>query len=131
MGAMVILLINTHFARHKTQESDAMADLTLGKAIIRDLGVYDIALQYLRSNSVEHAKSVLADMEWWQLEEAWEINKKYDKSLDSELRPLLVNLYPRLRQDVDLRKATKNYPRSFLVEMTNFMIESEKLDANR
>ena len=97
----------------------------LGKTIIMNVGIYDIALQDLRSNSVEHAKSVLTDFEWWQLEEAWEISKKYDNALDSELRPLLSNVYPQLRRDVDLHQATKSYPRPFLVEMTNFMLEAE------
>lgn len=124
-GVTVVLLINIPSKGDKRQESDAPVDLMLGKTIIMNVGIYDIALQDLRSNSVEHAKSVLTDFEWWQLEEAWEISKKYDNALDSELRPLLSNVYPQLRRDVDLHQATKSYPQPFLVEMTNFMLEAE------
>ncbi len=124
-GVTVVLLIDIPSKGDKRQESDAPVDLMLGKTIIMNVGIYDIALQDLRSNSVEHAKSVLTDFEWWQLEEAWEISKKYDNALDSELRPLLSNVYPQLRRDVDLHQATKSYPRPFLVEMTNFMLEAE------
>ena len=101
-------------------------DLTLGKAIIYKIPTLDEVSQLIQSNRLEQAQSVLCDHIWWELKEAWYINKKYDSSLDGELRPLLLSVYPRLKPKLDLGHFT-HFPKPSLVEMTNFMQETDAL----
>jgi hypothetical protein len=111
-------------ARRKTwdKQLEKNLDLSLGHKIIYSMPLLDYVSLEIESNRVEVAQRKLYDYIWWELETAWTINKKYNGVLDKDLRPLLLNTYPRIKQHVDLNHFT-GWPKSTLSEMTNFVTE--------
>lgn len=107
--------------------SDREIDLALGNAEVDWLSSQDTVLQLLMSNRVSEAKAFLVKSTWWEVENAWSINKKYKGALDDELNPLLKTIYPQLRNQIDLNRFTNSFPNYLLVEMTNFMIEADNI----
>jgi len=95
-------------------------DLALGHAILNGIPLFDKTLQLADSNRVEDAESLLRKYTWWQLEDAWEINRKYNGALNDDLNPLLTNVYPRLRRDISFESFT-HFPKVDLIEMSNFV----------
>ena len=108
------------------KECDRLVDITLGRGIIDSIPSLDRAVQLGASNQLIQEQRVLRDYTWWQMEEAWAINKKYDGALDARLNPVLLKVYPGLRRQVDLSKFSQ-WPRRVLVEMTNFVLETDVL----
>jgi hypothetical protein len=106
--------------------NERQIDLALGRAIIDRLPLLDKAIQLGAADQYEQAMTSISRSAWCELDGAWSISRKYNGALDAELRPLLLRMYPRLRQRINL-KDFDGWPKTILVEMTNFMKEADRL----
>jgi len=106
--------------------SDKEANIVLGNAILNGIPIFDKTLQLADSNRIADAESVLSSYAWWQLEEAWVLNRQYNGTLSEVLNPLLTNVYPRLRRETHFLEFT-NFPHAYLIEISNFVKEVDAL----
>lgn len=109
---------------------DEKINLALGHAILNGLPILDKTLQLASSNRVEDAKSVLANYAWWQLEEAWTINRNHNGALSNDLNLLLPKIYPRLKREIKFESFT-NFPKAYLTEMSNFVGNADVYTAGK
>ena len=105
---------------------DKKIDIALGHAILNGVPIFDKVLQLASSNRIDEARSILRNYAWWQLEDAWTINRKYDRALSNDLNSVLIRVYPRLRREVDFGQFT-NFPSDYLTEMSNFVRAADSL----
>jgi hypothetical protein len=126
--ACAILGIWRYAERDTNNENscDQKIDLILGHAALDDVPMLVKTLQLLDSNRVSDAKIKLLNFTWLDLEGAWVISKKYDGALDEHMNPLLTNDYQKLRQEINFKSFT-NFPKDYLIEMTNFMKSSDAM----
>ncbi len=101
-------------------------DLGLGRSVLDDIPNLNSILDDLSSNRVDKAIWSLRIETWWELEDVWCINQKYDGALSNDLNPLIVKIYPKLSKAVDLA-SFKIFPKNTLVEMTNFMKAADSM----
>ena len=108
---------------------DKALDLSIARDLTQDVHICDLVLETARTNSCEKAEGILRNYAWGELRVAWDASKAYPGELDDELRPLFLNVYPRLKQRLDFQMATSNRSPIELQEMTNFMNDVEKLQS--
>src|SRR5439155_18597185 len=124
LAASLFCVLRDHQKKRTTVDNpcEREIDIALGKAIMNKIPTLDEVSQLLGSNRLENAQSVLCDHIWWELKGAWYVNNRHSGSLDADLRPLLIDVYPRLKRQVYLGHFAR-WPKRTLVEMTNFMEE--------
>ena len=105
-------------------------NLALANSMLTDIPLIDKTLQFAQSNRLDDAKIILNNFLWWRLKGVWYANKQYNGALNEEFTPLLLNVYPRVRQQVDLSHFA-HWPISSLTDMTNFMSDADAMMARR
>jgi hypothetical protein len=101
-------------------------DLSLARATMDNVSIMAKVSQLLRSNMTVRAQDLLHEQLWWQLEGAWSINREYKGALNDTLRPLLINVYPEIKKQVDISHFS-HWPQRTLAEMTNFMNDADRI----
>lgn len=107
-------------------ECERKINISIGRDIVNRLPILNKIAQCIESNQVPEEQRMLCEHMWLQLESAWSINKQYNGVLEEELRPLLVDIYPRLRQQVNTGRFGI-FPKTMLVEMSNFVAEADAM----
>jgi hypothetical protein len=123
---MCFILWNAQADAKSGDKCDRLIDLAIGKADVDSVPMLERALLLGSTNQFEQEQMLISEHAWWQLEEAWVINRKYDGALEIYLTPILLHVYPQLKQQVDLSKFSR-WPKPLLIEMTNFMVEADAL----
>ncbi len=102
------------------------SNLELGRNELYGIPCLNSTLDDLSSNRIDKATWLLRIKTWWDLEDAWCISQKYDGALSNDLNPLIIQIYPKLKKEVDLQ-SFKIFPKIGLVEMSNFMKAADSM----
>jgi hypothetical protein len=127
LGVGVCVSLDKLTKKSRETAFDKTIDISLGHAALNDLPVLNKVLLFAESNQWDKAQFTLCDSAWWKLEGVWALNKKYDGALDSDFNPLLIGIYPHLKQQVNLSSFTNLFPKYLLTEMTNFMKDADNI----
>jgi hypothetical protein len=124
LGGVIVFIVQRRVVHSPLRQagvhSERDMDIGLGHALVNSLSSSDCILRLIESNQIQKAHAILLDTTWWEMKNAWLINNTYDKALESELAPLFPKIYPHLKQQLDFDRY-KNFPKSSLQEMSNFM----------